>query len=108
MAKGRLHDVRTAKPDVIAAATLTIETPGEGFLDITEDAARFLREVAAGEGVLLLFLRHTSASLTIQENADPDVQVDLTAALRRLAPADAGWVHDTEVLTTCRRMSRRC
>jgi secondary thiamine-phosphate synthase enzyme len=46
--------------------------------------------------VLFLFLRHTSASLVIQENADPDVQVDLTTALRRLAPADAGWVHDTE------------
>ena len=44
----------------------------------------------------LLFIRHTSASLVIQENADPDVQVDLVTALDRLAPADAGWVHDTE------------
>jgi secondary thiamine-phosphate synthase enzyme len=39
---------------------------------------------------------HTSASLTIQENADPDVQIDLLTALRRLAPENAGWVHDTE------------
>ena len=43
-----------------------------------------------------IFLQHTSASLTIQENADPAVQKDLLTALDRLAPADAGWVHDTE------------
>ena len=47
-------------------------------------------------GTLLLFLRHTSASLVIQENADPDVQTDLVTALARLAPAEAGWVHDVE------------
>jgi secondary thiamine-phosphate synthase enzyme len=46
--------------------------------------------------VLLVFLRHTSASLTIQENADPDVQSDLTDALDRLAPEIAPWVHDAE------------
>ena len=45
---------------------------------------------------MLIFLRHTSASLTIQENADPDVQADLMAALDRLAPQDAPWVHDVE------------
>jgi secondary thiamine-phosphate synthase enzyme len=43
-----------------------------------------------------LFIRHTSASLTIQENADPTVLVDLTTALDRLAPENAGWRHDTE------------
>jgi secondary thiamine-phosphate synthase enzyme len=41
-------------------------------------------------------MRHTSASLVIQENADPDVRTDLTSALDRLAPADAGWIHDVE------------
>ena len=46
--------------------------------------------------MLLAYLRHTSASLVIQENADPDVQTDLVTALDRLAPANAGWVHDTE------------
>jgi secondary thiamine-phosphate synthase enzyme len=50
----------------------------------------------AGEGVLLVYLRHTSASLTIQENADADVQADLIVALDRLAPEDAPWVHDVE------------
>ena len=45
---------------------------------------------------MTLFIRHTSASLTIQENADPTVLVDLTTALDRLAPEDGGWRHDTE------------
>jgi len=45
---------------------------------------------------LLIFLRHTSASLTIQENADPDVQADLLTALDRLAPENASWIHDAE------------
>src|SRR5262245_54305541 len=83
-------------PDLIATKCLTIATSGEGFSDITPMAVRFLDEVRAHDGILFLFLRHTSASLTIQENADPDVQTDLVTALRRLAPADAGWVHDTE------------
>ena len=46
--------------------------------------------------MLLLYLRHTSASLVIQENADADVRIDLVTALKRLAPADAGWVHEVE------------
>ena len=46
--------------------------------------------------MLTLFVQHTSASLTIQENADPSVLTDLTTALRRLAPEGAGWTHDTE------------
>ena len=45
---------------------------------------------------MTLFIRHTSASLTIQENADPSVLDDLMTALNRLAPEDAGWTHDTE------------
>jgi secondary thiamine-phosphate synthase enzyme len=86
----------SAVPELIATATLTVDTRGEGFTDITSEAARFLTEAGAGHGSLQLFLRHTSASLVIQENADPDVQADLVTALDRIAPADAGWVHDTE------------
>jgi secondary thiamine-phosphate synthase enzyme len=92
----RLGDVRSIAPEVIASATLTIETSGEGFTEITRDVAAFLDKACAGDGVLLAYLRHTSASLVIQENADPDVQTDLVAALGRLAPANAPWVHDTE------------
>jgi secondary thiamine-phosphate synthase enzyme len=80
----------------IATATLRVDTPGAGFSDITADARGFIAQAGASDGVLLVFLRHTSASLTIQENADPDVQTDLTTALERLAPEDVPWVHDAE------------
>src|SRR5215217_3749327 len=92
----RLSAAQTIVPDLVATANLAIETAGEGFCEITADVARFVAEVGAHEGALFLFLRHTSASLVIQENADPDVQTDLRTALRRLAPTDGGWVHDTE------------
>ena len=67
-----------------------------GFTDITENAASFIKQVGAADGALLVYLRHTSASLTIQENADSDVQSDLIAALDRLAPENASWIHDAE------------
>jgi secondary thiamine-phosphate synthase enzyme len=92
----RLTDMRSITPDTIASATLTLETPGEGFIEITRDVAAFLDKAGAGDGVVLAYLRHTSASLVIQENADPDVQTDLVTALGRLAPSSAPWVHDTE------------
>ena len=94
--QGRLSAIHRAAPAVFAHATLVIETHGAGFIEITRDAARFVAESCAIDGALFLFLRHTSASLLIQENADPDVCTDLRTALERLAPADAGWVHATE------------
>lgn len=92
----RLEAVHSAAPEIVASAKLTIETRGEGLIEITREVAHFLAKVHAGAGVFLAYVRHTSASLTIQENADPDVRTDLTTALRRLAPEDAGWVHDVE------------
>jgi len=91
-----LTDIHTTRIETIATASLNVATSGEGFVDITREAAGFLERIGARDGALLLFIRHTSASLVIQENADPDVQVDLATALARLAPAKAGWVHDTE------------
>ncbi|MFG1285884.1 secondary thiamine-phosphate synthase enzyme YjbQ [Xanthobacter versatilis] len=79
-----------------AEARLQLTTPCEGFTEITAEAAAFLCDIAAGAGVLTVFCRHTSASLTIQENADPDVRTDLLSALDSLAPRNFGWVHDTE------------
>ncbi|GGF87318.1 hypothetical protein GCM10007301_53980 [Azorhizobium oxalatiphilum] len=79
-----------------AQSVLEVETRGQGFTDLTREACAFLSEIAAGQGVLTVFCRHTSASLTIQENADPDVQTDLLTALDDLAPRNRGWVHDTE------------
>jgi secondary thiamine-phosphate synthase enzyme len=91
-----LSAIQVARADTVARAVLSVETSGEGFFEITREVAGFLEKIRARDGVLLLFLRHTSASLVIEENADPDVQVDLVTALHRIAPADAGWVHDTE------------
>ena len=91
---------RTA-PSTVAAATivtsqLAVQTRGKGFVDLTGEIRKFLIEANAKEGAVTLFIRHTSASLTIQENADPSVLVDLQTALSRLAPENAGWTHDSE------------
>jgi secondary thiamine-phosphate synthase enzyme len=85
-----------APADMLVSTALTVKTAGEGFVDVTADVAAFLDDARAGEGLVTLFCRHTSASLTIQENADPTVLADLITALRRLAPEDAGWRHDAE------------
>jgi secondary thiamine-phosphate synthase enzyme len=91
---------RTA-PSMVGATTivsslLTIQTSGRGFVDLTAELAKFVKDAGAREGAVTLFIRHTSASLTIQENADPLVLDDLTTALDNLAPEGAGWRHDTE------------
>ncbi|SDH28682.1 secondary thiamine-phosphate synthase enzyme [Bradyrhizobium sp. Rc2d] len=93
--------VTRSAPSSVQAATvtsslLTVQAPGHGFTDLTSEAAKFIAEAHAREGALTLFIRHTSASLTIQENADPSVLADLSTALSRLAPENAGWMHDTE------------
>ena len=78
------------------SSILTVETSGESFVDITAEVRRFTAESGIVAGSVTLFVRHTSASLTIQENADPDVLKDLFTALHRLAPRDGGWIHDAE------------
>jgi secondary thiamine-phosphate synthase enzyme len=91
-----LSPIFSVTPEIIASTKIAIDTPGPGFTEITREVARFITEARAKDGALLLFMRHTSASLVIQENADPDVHTDLASALDRLAPADAGWIHDVE------------
>jgi secondary thiamine-phosphate synthase enzyme len=86
----------TVVPNTIVSSLLAFQTSGRGFVDLTSEIARFVKDAGAIEGMLTLFIRHTSASLTIQENADPLVLEDLMTALDRLAPEDAGWRHDTE------------
>ena len=88
-------------PSSVTAATivsslLTVQTSGRGFFDLTAEIAKFAGEARAKEGAVTAFIRHTSASLTIQENADPSVLADLATALDRLAPENAGWRHDSE------------
>lgn len=92
----KLSAIRSTKADSIATARLSVETSGEGFFEITAEVTSFLKQIGARDGAVLIYLRHTSASLVVQENADPDVRTDLVTALRRLAPANAGWVHDVE------------
>jgi secondary thiamine-phosphate synthase enzyme len=82
--------------DTVVTSVLTVQTAGRGFVDLTAEIATFANEAGAREGAVTLFIRHTSASLTIQENADPAVLADLASALDRLAPEDAGWRHDSE------------
>ncbi len=86
----------TVSANTIVSSLLAVQTSGRGFIDLTAEIAKFVKDAGASEGALMLFIRHTSASLTIQENADPSVLDDLTAALDRLAPEHAGWSHDTE------------
>ena len=65
---------------------LEIETEGPGLYEFTQAASRFVRESGLESGLLTLFVQHTSCSLCIQENADPDVRRDLEAFFRRLVP----------------------
>lgn len=79
----------------------TLSTHGQGLYEFTGQAADFVRRSDVEEGLLTVFVRHTSCSLLIQENADPDVKTDLAAFFRRLVPPSSDpsmrWiVHTTE------------
>lgn len=80
---------------------LTISTSGQGLYEFTDKASAFVRGAGVETGLLTVFVRHTSCSLIIQENADPDVQRDLNEFFRRLVPPSNDpsmrWmVHTTE------------
>jgi len=80
-----------------ASHELVVRTRGRGLHEITEPVVEWLRRTKAQEGLLTLHLRHTSASLLIQENADPDVRRDLDAFFERLVPdGDKIYVHTLE------------
>lgn len=70
----------------MAQSLVRIDTRGQGLYEFTDRATDFVRQASAGDGLLTLFVRHTSCSLLIQENADPDVRQDLEAFFRRLVP----------------------
>ncbi|MBI1365221.1 MAG: YjbQ family protein [Alphaproteobacteria bacterium] len=81
--------------------TFAVETAGPGLYEFTGEARRFLREAGTKEGLLTLFVQHTSCSLLVQENADPDVRRDLNEFFRRLVPRSDDpamrWIaHDAE------------
>jgi secondary thiamine-phosphate synthase enzyme len=65
---------------------ITLQTKGQGLYEFTDRARAFVAAQASGPGLLTVFVRHTSCSLLVQENADPDVRRDLDAFFRRLVP----------------------
>ena len=75
---------------------LTVDTKCPGFIDVTAPVVAWLEAIGADDGLLTLFIRHTSASLTIQENADPHVLHDLMDALERTGPRNALYRHALE------------
>ncbi|WP_144903145.1 secondary thiamine-phosphate synthase enzyme YjbQ [Novosphingobium taihuense] len=79
-----------------SATELLIATPGQGLHEITREVVRWTAEQAMTTGLLTVFCRHTSASLTIQENAAPEVRGDIVRWLARLAPENDGYAHDDE------------
>ena len=82
---------------MIDQTTLEFRTPGRGTTDITAQVARVVAASGIRKGLCTVFLQHTSASLILCENADPDVRRDLEALLARLAPdGDPAYVHNTE------------
>lgn len=102
----RMTDTLPTAPDDAGAGSqrvfaqanhaLMVRTAGPGFTEITRKVCGWIEEIGAQDGLLTLFIAHTSASLTIQENADPDVRHDLQQALNRLAPEGAGYRHSSE------------
>jgi secondary thiamine-phosphate synthase enzyme len=75
---------------------LTVTTEGQGLVDVTGPVARWVAQQGVVTGLLTVWCRHTSASLLVQENADPSVRADLLAFFRRLAPEGEGYRHEEE------------
>jgi len=76
--------------------TLPVQTRGKGLVAITDLVRGWLKHEGAGDGLLSLFCKHTSASLLINENADPDVRTDLENYFDRVAPEGGPYIHDSE------------
>jgi secondary thiamine-phosphate synthase enzyme len=81
---------------VQASHSLVVPTRGKGFVELTRALSGWLDSIGADAGLLTAFISHTSASLTIQENADPNVRRDLLDALEILAPEDRNYAHAEE------------
>lgn len=76
--------------------TLSTDTNGPGLYEITAAVVDWCQKQSIGDGLLTLFIQHTSASLTIQENADPDVCLDLQDYFNRIAPQNGPYRHTAE------------
>ena len=78
-----------------AHGQLRVSTRGKGLYDVTREVRRWVAEQGIDSGLLTVFVQHTSASLTIQENADPDVLRDLTEYFQRAVPENTAWFRHT-------------
>ncbi|MBX3130725.1 MAG: secondary thiamine-phosphate synthase enzyme YjbQ [Polyangiaceae bacterium] len=76
--------------------TVTVDTRAAGLVDITAEVGRVVSHSGVRVGLCVVFVQHTSASLVIQENADPAVLADLGRWMSELAPEDRAWQHDDE------------
>jgi secondary thiamine-phosphate synthase enzyme len=79
----------------VSTRTLTVRAPRRGLQDITGQVAKIVANGGVESGICTLFIRHTSASLIIQENYDPSARVDLETFMDRLVPEDAPWITHT-------------
>jgi secondary thiamine-phosphate synthase enzyme len=79
-----------------AVTELVIETPGQGLHEFTDEVTRWVRDQNIATGLLTLFVRHTSCSLLIQENAAPAARRDIERYFARIAPESAAYEHDDE------------
>jgi len=76
--------------------TITVSTRGKGTYEITDEVAELVRQSGVRTGTVTVFIRHTSASLVIYENADPSARADLHAYFEKIAPEDGDYVHTLE------------
>ena len=76
-------------------SVIQLSTRGQGLYEFTSQVARFVSDIKIDSGLLTLFCRHTSCSLLIQENADPDVKTDLQGFFSRIAPENMEWISHT-------------
>jgi secondary thiamine-phosphate synthase enzyme len=76
--------------------TITVSTRGKGTYEITDEVAKLVRQSGVRTGTVTVFIRHTSASLVIYENADPSARADLHAYFEKIAPEDGDYVHTLE------------
>jgi secondary thiamine-phosphate synthase enzyme len=90
------RDFISKRESALPQTILTLSTRGQGLYEFTGEAEAFVSASGREEGLLTVFVRHTSCSLLIQENADPDVQKDLVTFFAKIAPRGGAYVHDAE------------
>ena len=76
--------------------TVKIATNGQGFYEFTSDLIKYINEIKIKNGLLTIYVKHTSCSLLIQENADNDVQKDLLNFFSKIVPEDRKYIHQSE------------